>query len=97
MTSERAWNWVDGMARRLIHGAARRAPSSLASAIAMALVFCCFAVSVLVQSGFADSHAGTQIGVIRPRQAAKIVPGMSKACGRRRAAACLCFAIPAIA
>jgi TonB family protein len=29
MTSERAWDWVDGMARRLIHGAARRAPSSL--------------------------------------------------------------------
>ncbi len=29
MTSERAWDWVDGIARRLIHGAARRAPDSL--------------------------------------------------------------------
>jgi TonB family protein len=29
MTSERAWDWVDGIARRLIHGAARRAPNSL--------------------------------------------------------------------
>ncbi len=29
MTFERAWDWVDGMARRLIHGAARSAPNSL--------------------------------------------------------------------
>jgi TonB family protein len=29
MTAERAWDWVDGIARRLIHGAARRAPNSL--------------------------------------------------------------------
>jgi hypothetical protein len=48
-------------------------------AIAVALAFCCFAVSVLGQSGSSDSQAGTQIGVVRPRQAAKIVPGMSKA------------------
>jgi TonB family protein len=29
MTSERAWDWVDGIAHRLIHRAARRAPDSL--------------------------------------------------------------------
>jgi TonB family protein len=29
MTSERTWDWVDGIARRVIHGAARRAPDSL--------------------------------------------------------------------
>jgi outer membrane protein assembly factor BamE (lipoprotein component of BamABCDE complex) len=48
-------------------------------AIAVALGFCCFAGSVLGQSGSIDSQAGTQIGVVRPRQTAKIVPGMSKA------------------
>jgi hypothetical protein len=60
MISERAWDRVEGMARRLIHGAAAW------PAIAVALVFCCFAVSVLAQSGSSDSHAGTQIGVVRP-------------------------------
>jgi hypothetical protein len=29
MTSERAWDWVDGFAHRLIHRAAQRAPGSL--------------------------------------------------------------------
>jgi TonB family protein len=29
MTSERTWDWVDGIARRVIHGAALRAPNSL--------------------------------------------------------------------
>jgi TonB family protein len=29
MTSERTWDWVDGIARRVIHGAALRTPNSL--------------------------------------------------------------------
>jgi SmpA / OmlA family len=48
-------------------------------AIAVSVVFCCFAVVVLGQSASSDSHAGMEIGVVRPWQAAKIVPGMSKA------------------
>jgi hypothetical protein len=49
------------------------------SAIAAALAFCCFAVSVHAQSGTGDAPEGAQIGVVRPRQAAKVIPGMSKA------------------
>jgi hypothetical protein len=49
------------------------------SAIAAALASCCFAVSAYGQSGAADAPAGAQIGVVRPRQAAKVIPGMSKA------------------
>ncbi|HXC08053.1 MAG TPA: outer membrane protein assembly factor BamE [Steroidobacteraceae bacterium] len=49
------------------------------SAIAAALVFCCFAMSVSGQNGTGEALAGAQIGVVRPRQAAKVIPGMSKA------------------
>jgi hypothetical protein len=49
------------------------------SAIAAALVFCCFAMSVSGQSGTGEPFAGAQIGMVRPRQAAKVIPGMSKA------------------
>jgi hypothetical protein len=49
------------------------------SAMAAALVFCCFAVSVYGQTGAADAPAGAQIGLVRARQAAKVIPGMSKA------------------
>jgi hypothetical protein len=49
------------------------------SAIAAALVSCCIAVPVYGQSGVGSSLAGAQIGVVRPRQAAKVIPGMSKA------------------
>ena len=49
------------------------------SAIAAALVFCCFAVTVCGQSVTGDATTGAQIGVVRPRQAAKVIPGMSKA------------------
>ena len=47
--------------------------------MAAALVFCCFAVSVYGQTGAADAPAGAQIGLVRARQAAKVIPGMSKA------------------
>jgi hypothetical protein len=49
------------------------------SATAAALVFCCFAVSVYAQNGTGEPLAGAQIGVVRARQAAKVIPGMSKA------------------
>jgi hypothetical protein len=49
------------------------------STLTAALVFCCFAVPVYAQSGTGDAAAGAQIGVVRPRQAAKVIPGMSKA------------------
>jgi len=47
--------------------------------IASALVFCCIAVCGYGQSGAGGSPAGAQIGVVRMRQAAKVIPGMSKA------------------
>jgi hypothetical protein len=49
------------------------------SAMAAALVFCCFAASGYGQSGAGDATAGAHIGVVRPRQAAKVIPGISKA------------------
>jgi outer membrane protein assembly factor BamE (lipoprotein component of BamABCDE complex) len=49
------------------------------SAMAAALVFCCFAASVHGQGDTREPTAGAQIGVVRPGQAAKVVPGMSKA------------------
>jgi hypothetical protein len=49
------------------------------STLTAALVFCCFALPVYGQSGTGDASAGAKIGVVRPRQAAKVIPGMSKA------------------
>jgi outer membrane protein assembly factor BamE (lipoprotein component of BamABCDE complex) len=49
------------------------------SAIAAAVVSCGFAMSAYGQGGAGDSPAGAHIGVVRPRQAAKVIPGMSKA------------------
>jgi hypothetical protein len=49
------------------------------SAIAAALIFCCFATSVSGLNGTGEPFAGAQIGVVRARQAAKVIPGMSKA------------------
>jgi hypothetical protein len=36
-------------------------------------------MSVSGQNGTGEALAGAQIGVVRPRQAAKVIPGMSKA------------------
>jgi SmpA/OmlA family protein len=49
------------------------------SAIAVALVFCCFAMSGYGQNDTGAPSAGAQIGVVRAQQAAKVIPGMSKA------------------
>ncbi|MGC1520727.1 MAG: outer membrane protein assembly factor BamE [Steroidobacteraceae bacterium] len=48
------------------------------SAIAAAVASCCFAVTAHGQGG-GDSSAGAHIGRVRPRQAAQVIPGMSKA------------------